>query len=168
MDVSRRALLFLFGFFVVCIRVFSATPNTANTLNAANNSILNTCLNKSSSYTHRLEKENTIRNCFQDLKNHISRDNCFSSLDKFKVSNGLSEELKSICFYETTLAKNFKGCLTETKKFKGSYNHDDAIFFCVQQFQDNVTSKDCLGAANQMIFPLKKQYLVQHCNSDIF
>lgn len=160
MDVCGR--VFLFYILLLAITGTAATPTVQM------GSDFSSCLSRASGQQHRLEKENTLRNCFQEFKGEISRDLCFQSLAKFKISGSLKENIKSVCFYETTMAKNFNGCMLETKKFNSSYDHDDAIFFCIQQFQDNVTAKDCMGAAEQMVFPLKKQHLVQHCQSDVF
>lgn len=77
----------------------------------------------------------------------------------------MSEEINSICFYETTPAKDMNSCLAETKKFKNATNHDEAVFYCYQQFQDKLTAKDCLKTADQLIYPLKKEYLRQHCHN---
>lgn len=129
---------------------------------------LSDCLISASQQEHRLEKEDSIRFCFNKYKTSITKEICYLFLEQ-RVSKLslriLNEEISSICFYETTPAKDMNSCLTETKKFKNATNHDEAIFYCYQQFQDRLTQKDCLKTAEQLIYPLKKEYLRQHCNN---
>ncbi len=126
------------------------------------------CLFSASEQQHRLEKENSVRQCFNQYKTYINKETCYLFLEK-KVSKlsstKLSEDINSICFYETTPPKNLGSCLVETKKFKNSGNHDEAVFFCYQQYQNKISRKECLNAAEQMIYPFKKEYLREHCFS---
>lgn len=127
---------------------------------------LSQCLYSATYQEHRLEKENSVRACFNKYKSFITKDTCYLFLEK-KVSKlsstRLNEDINSICFYETTLPKDLNSCLLETKRFKSSSNHDEAVFFCYQQYQDRISQKDCLKTASQMIYPAKKEYLQQHC-----
>lgn len=127
------------------------------------------CLSEAVSQPHRLEKEEAVKLCFDKLKTKITKNTCYELIKK-KVrrldSSKLNEEITSLCFYETTAATDINSCITESKKFKSPYNHDDAVFFCYQQFQEKLDKNQCLKAADQMIFPLKKEYLQQHCNSN--
>ena len=130
---------------------------------------LSNCIYQATYREHRLEKEDSVLFCFNKFKALISKNNCYELLVN-KVhplaSTKLNEQVNAICFYETTPASDLKSCLIETKKFKISGNHDEAVFYCYQQFQDNITLKDCLKTANQLIFPLKKEYLLQHCENN--
>ncbi len=153
MDVTRTTTFFL----VFC---FLGLTSSAGELAK--------CLTSATYEQHRLEKENAIRSCFNSYKTYINKDTCYLFLEKnvTKISSTkLSEEINSICFYETTVAKDMKSCLIETKKFKTSGNHDEAVFYCYQQFQDAMNRKECLKVAKQMIYPAKKEYLEQHCFS---
>lgn len=127
---------------------------------------LGQCLYAANFNEHRLEKENSVRLCFDKYKSLISKESCYSYLDK-KVaklsSTNLSEDIKGLCFYDTTPAKDLNACATETKKFKVAANHDEALFYCYQQFQENISQKDCLKISGQMIYPSKKNYLKEHC-----
>ncbi|MBY0553777.1 hypothetical protein K2P97_04555 [bacterium] len=127
------------------------------------------CLSYAVSQEHRLEKEDAVKMCFDKHKSKIDKNTCYNLIKK-KVSaldsSKLNEEITSTCFYDTTAAVDINSCLTETKKFKSAYNHDDAVFFCYQQFQEKIGKNECLNAANQLIFPLKKEYLKEHCNNN--
>ena len=126
------------------------------------------CLFSASEQQHRLEKENSVRQCFNQYKTYINKETCYLFLEQ-KVSKlssfKLSEDINSICFYETTPPKSLGSCLTETKKFKSSGNHDEAVFFCYQQYQNRISQKECLTAAEQLIYPFKKEYLREHCEN---
>lgn len=126
------------------------------------------CLTYAVSQEHRLEKEDAVKICFDKFKSRLDKNTCYDLVKK-KVrpldSTKLTEEITSTCFYDTTSATDIHSCLSESKKFKSAYNHDDAVFFCYQQFQEKLGKSECLKAANQMIFPLKKEYLKEHCNN---
>ncbi len=132
---------------------------------------LSQCLGSITTHEHRLEKEEAIRLCFNKFKSVISQENCFIYLAK-KVprlaSTKLIEDIKSICFYETTSAKDIGSCMNNTKKFKSSSDHDEAVFYCYQQFQEKIGEKECLKIAEKLIYPLKKNYLIQHCLNNNF
>ncbi len=127
------------------------------------------CLNFATAQQHRLEKEDTVKTCFNRFKTKINKNECYSFLNK-KVKSldsiRLNEEITSVCFYETSKAPDLNSCMNETKKFKSSNNHDEAVFYCYQQFQEKLSKADCLKTANQLIFPLKKEYLTDHCNNN--
>ncbi|MEQ1721668.1 MAG: hypothetical protein ABL930_00740 [Pseudobdellovibrio sp.] len=130
---------------------------------------LERCLNYATAQEHRLEKEDIIKICFDKFKTKINKSECYSYLNK-KVksldSTKLNEEITSVCFYETSQTPDLNSCMSETKKFKSSNNHDEAVFYCYQQFQEKLSKADCLKTANQLIFPLKKEYLTNHCNNN--
>lgn len=126
------------------------------------------CLFTAGEQQHRLEKENSVRQCFNLYKTYINKETCYLFLDKnvSKLSSTkLNEDINSICFYETTAPRDLNSCLIETKKFKSSGNHDEAVFYCFQQFQEKITRKECLKAADKMIYPFKKEYLRGQCYS---
>lgn len=132
---------------------------------------LDQCLSIIKHQQDRIEKEDTIRFCFDKYKKNITRKSCYSGLVRVasKVnSTRLSEDIKSICFYETGSFKDLKDCLKETENFKNSTNHDEAVFSCFQDFQDVMTKKDCLTTANRLIYPQKKEHLNRYCNSNVF
>lgn len=129
---------------------------------------LSRCLSTTSHQEHRLEKEDTILHCFNQYKKTLSYEGCSAALAKVKSkmsSTKLTEEIKSICFYETTTSKDMNSCMARTKLFKNSSNHDEAIFYCYLQYQNRMTKSDCNKTANKLIFPLKKAYLKQHCDT---
>lgn len=139
-------------------------------MSAAANAGLSDCLISASQQEHRLEKEDSVRFCFNKYKESTSKETCylfFAQKVPKLASTKLNEEINSICFYETTPAKDMNSCLIETKKFKNAINHDEAVFYCYQQFQDRFKQKDCLKTAEQLIYPLKKEYLQQHCNNSL-
>lgn len=124
------------------------------------------CLDSAVVQNHRLEKEDLIRYCYNKHKKNVDKKTCYLNLaDKVSKFSSikLNEEINTICFYETTSAKSMDSCLSEARKFKNSTNHDEAVFYCYQEFQDLLSKKDCLKTAEQLIYPLKKQYLQQHC-----
>lgn len=127
------------------------------------------CLSYAISQEHRLEKEDAVKICFEKYKSKIDKNTCYDLIKK-KVrsldSSRLNEDITSTCFYDTTAAPDINSCLSESKKFKSSNNHDEAVFFCYQQFQEKLGKNECLKAAEQLIFPLKKEYLKQHCNNN--
>lgn len=161
MNVNRFSTHSVLSFFAVLfIGHASAYASTARELSR--------CLSSAASREHRIEKEASIRTCFNEHKTSVSKETCYLSLAQqtlklASISTQLTEEIKSICFYETTPAKDINICLNEAKKFKTTNNHDEAVFYCHQLFQENLTKKDCLKTANQLIYPLKKEYLKQYC-----
>lgn len=154
MDVCR---IIISVFSIILLSQFSAATE------------LSRCLTLAKEHQHRLEKEDSILNCFEKNKQQITRDTCYKSLTKNvikSVSSKINEQLHSICFYETTYAKNIDTCTQDTEKFKNTLNHDEALFYCYQQFQEKIIKKDCFKIANLLIYPLKKEYLKQYCERD--
>lgn len=126
------------------------------------------CLSHINYQTHRLDKENNIFYCFDKYRTTTVQNSCFTNLDNMSskvVSIKLAEEIRSICFYETTPFKDLNSCMKEVKRFKNTANHDEAIFFCFQEFQNKINQKECLKTAKQLIYPSKKDYLIKYCNS---
>ncbi len=124
------------------------------------------CLRIAMSQEHRIEKLNSIRSCFQQYKFSTSKDICYNSIKNLtnKIDSiKLSEELTATCFYEVKIALDIKTCLKESSHFKIAINHDEAVFYCYQEFQNKLNKSECLKTANSLIFPAKKDYLRQHC-----
>lgn len=133
---------------------------------AAETAGLNKCLAQATYREHRLEKEDSIRNCFNNHKSALKREVCYKNATKsvnLVHSTTLLNDLISTCFYETESFQNLKDCLVDTDKFKNASAHDEAVFYCYQTFQDKMTKKDCSETAEALIFPAKKNYLSRHC-----
>ncbi len=131
---------------------------------------LERCLDFAIAQEHRLEKEDTVKICFNKSLLKLNKNKCYSLLNKKVKSLGstkLNEEITSFCFYEISQVSDLNSCLSETKKFNTSNNHDEAVFYCYQQFQDKTSYADCIKTANQLIFPLKKEYLTSHCKTNL-
>ena len=127
---------------------------------------LSRCLNLAKERPHRLEKEESILSCFEKNKQQITRQTCYNSITKDitkAVSSKIAEQIRSICFYETTYSKDNDACIKDVEKFKNTINHDEALFYCFQQFQEKIDKKECIKIANKLIYPLKKEYLKQYC-----
>lgn len=127
------------------------------------------CLVSASERSHRLEKEESLLECFNKNKMNLSREICFKSITQNlpkSASGSFNEQLLSICFYETVISKDVNSCLHDSEKFKITINHDEAIFYCYQQFQEKISKKECLKIANKLTYPLKKEYFKQYCERD--
>ena len=127
---------------------------------------LEKCLASAAYHSHRLDKENTLSYCFNKYKEQVSKKNCFSQIKKYKVlinNQRLLNQTNQVCFFEAGVFNNLKDCLNETKRFNSAVDHDDAVFYCYQSFQDSTSTKQCLDTANKMIFAAKKEYLKNHC-----
>ena len=130
---------------------------------------LQNCLTVANKRTHRIDREEGVRFCFTQYKQSTDNNSCVNLLEKSKLkalSSSLKDEMRSLCFYETTPPKDIASCRKDAKKFKDSYNHDEAIFYCYEQFQEKISKKECLESAEDMIFPSKKEYLKEHCLSN--
>lgn len=113
-----------------------------------------------------MERDESIQACFKTHKAFLGSDNCFNqvrNLREAQQSANLSESLKFICFYEASIFQNIKTCLIRADEFKNADNHDEAVFHCYKQFQDKLTKKECNDTAKKLIYPAKKDYLLQHC-----
>lgn len=111
-----------------------------------------------------MDKEEFTRRCFDQFKNAMSKDTCFQSAERLHLSSTrLTEELKSICFYETSEFSGLKECLKDTRRFRSAMEHDEGVFYCYQRFQDRLSKQQCLQTAHEMIFPAKREYLSAHC-----
>ena len=104
---------------------------------------------------------------FNQYAPKITQEKC-NSLNKKIISkldsSLISENTSLICFYETNNSyTSLNACIEQTKKLKNPYNHDDALFYCYQQFQEKMTLAECLKTSKKMIFPTKQDYLAGHC-----
>lgn len=150
MNVYRYVLLF----FVT----FSASIGQADPLQ--------NCLSSSVYHEHRIEKEDNVKFCFDKYKSSITQESCYKSIRRNSLlinTSRLHNFTTSVCFYETTNHASLEACNQAAKKFKGAAEHDEALFYCYQTFQDKVSRKDCLKTSEKMIFPAKKEYLKRHC-----
>lgn len=128
---------------------------------------LDLCLESSLQKSHRLDQEESIRDCFENHKINRSFNSCLQLADKLEkalVSSRFEDEIRNLCFIESTLPESSESCMKATRKFKNPYTHDDAVFMCFQTFQDKMNKPLCLKHVSHMIFPLKKDYLKKHCN----
>jgi hypothetical protein len=124
------------------------------------------CLSRAEARGHRLDREEAVRGCFVNMKSFLSRNECFSSVRKNRsaqASVSLNEDLKSLCFYETTSYKDVNECVRESRRFVSAGDRDEAVFYCYQIFQDKLSKKQCLQTAKSLIFAAKREHLSQHC-----
>ena len=124
------------------------------------------CLQKSNSIEHRLERQDATRACFSLVTSGLKKETCFSILTRHKQllnTSQLQQTGTSACFYESSAHTSIKDCLNSSTKFKGGVDHDEAVFFCYQNFQEKLSKKDCLMTAEHMVFSAKRDYLVRHC-----
>lgn len=124
------------------------------------------CLAQAEVKIHRLDKLDEVKNCLARYAATMSKSNCYSLIEKKSPdwsSIKLTEEARLLCFYETPTTKDIRSCLRYTEKLQDATRHDEAVFYCYQQFQENLSLDDCLLTARQMIYPVKTDYLKQHC-----
>ena len=127
---------------------------------------LDTCLAVAAKNDHRLNRFDSTLDCFQKSKNVINSDSCFAAVQNLKsgqTSIELNERLRSYCFYDASQFKNVKSCLSKTAAFQLAINHDEAVFECYNQFQENLNQKQCLKISDLLKYPAKKEYLESHC-----
>lgn len=146
----------------------TGAQNTSVNSNTAASDSLGSCLKqKMRRDQHRLDKEDNARQCFESNKEQLSKNSCYHYLKKVIApldSIRLSQDLQTLCFYETLPAPtSIESCLQEAKRFEGANAHDEAVFYCYQQFQNQIDQKTCLKTAKLLVFPAKENYLTQHC-----
>lgn len=129
---------------------------------------LDTCIKTvlSKPKLYRLEKEESIKSCFELNKANIDQDTCFEKAKDIKNwvhSTQLQNQMLSTCFYDTKPFKSVAKCTAAARNFPLASDHDEAIFYCYQIFQENLNQNQCVDIADKMIFPLKKDYLKRHC-----
>lgn len=127
---------------------------------------LRACMARAESQNHRLDREDAVRNCFTSFKSYMKRDTCFAEIRKNRsaqASSTLTEDLKAVCFYETTGYANASDCIKESRKFISAGDRDEGVFYCYQVFQEKLDKKQCLAVAKHLIFPGKREHLSEHC-----
>lgn len=154
MDViSQKIILFIVLFFG--FNAFSST--------------MEVCLESAKKRTHVLDQHIAIEDCFQANLDRLSAQQCFSyakQLNKNKKFYDLSETLNTLCFYSTSTFNDVKSCIAGSRNFAIADNHDEAVFDCYKQFQNTLSQKQCIELSRQLIYPAKKDYLFQHCQSN--
>jgi hypothetical protein len=127
---------------------------------------INQCLSKAQSLSHRLDRLDEIKACLTRHVSGLSKNECHSLVEKKSSLWGsikLTEEARLLCFYETPSGPDIRTCLRDAKKIQDASRHDEAVFYCYQQFQEKLSLDDCLFTARQMIYPVKMDHLKQHC-----
>ncbi|MFZ3228619.1 MAG: hypothetical protein WA160_00315 [Pseudobdellovibrio sp.] len=131
---------------------------------------LENCLEPALKMAHRLNRLESIQTCFEQNKTKMVSESCFSTIAKIQThdkSIELTERLNSLCFYEVSQFKTIKNCLDKTNLFKITMNHDEGVFECYRQFQSTLNQKQCLAVSMQLKYPAKKEYLENHCKTNI-
>ncbi len=150
--ISKNLVLILMGLFV---SLAQAQP-------------LQQCLNNINQKEHRLDRQAQTLQCFRDYRSAIDMDGCFDLVSKVKLKSAdLIQNLHSICFYETTLFKDLNSCSLKASAFATADQHDDALFECYRQFQNQLDQKQCIELSRKLIYPTKKKYLLNHCLNNI-
>jgi hypothetical protein len=127
---------------------------------------LEKCLASVSAGVHRLEREEAVARCFTSFTQMTGKDACFGHIEKFKSlinSTRLQNLALNSCFYESAGYKRMQDCMGDTKLFKKAGDHDEAVFFCYQSFEERLTKEECANTAKKLIFPAKRDYLLNHC-----
>lgn len=125
-----------------------------------------TCLAGSKKIAHRLNRVEAIQDCFDSNKESMTADACFAGIKSVQIhekSIELNEKLNSICFYDVSRFKKISICLSKVDVFKIANNHDEAVFECYREFQNQLSQKQCLKVSSLMKYPAKKEYLDNHC-----
>ena len=146
--------------FVICSLLFISILGQA--------AALDSCLTTASKIDHRLNRFDATLECFQKSKNAVSSDSCFLAVQNLKpgqTSIELNERLRSHCFYEASQFKTVELCLAKAEIFQLAINHDEAVFECYNQFQENLNQKQCLKLSELLKYPAKKDYLDAHCQT---
>lgn len=105
----------------------------------------------------------TTQNCVQKHIQRLTLDSCFS--ESANIKSDLSKEnLKQFCFYNVSEFPTLKSCLSRSENFKVALNHDEALFECVRQFQNQISESQCSAISSQMRYPEKLQHLKRNCS----
>lgn len=127
---------------------------------------IDTCLAKADTISYRLDRLEALRACFNSHKAELNRESCNQIINtkiKQQYSIKLTQDLQNFCFYEMAKTKNLKSCLREAHHIQSANDHDEAVFYCYQEFQDNMSRENCMMTSKQFVFPAKSDYLKQHC-----
>ncbi len=128
------------------------------------------CLMQAVRQEHRLNRLEAIQNCFEKnkeaSKKTLTIPACFATVEKIKLGHAsleLSEQLKSLCFYEVGAFPNIKACLNKSQVFVSAINKDEAVFECYRTFQNELSTSQCLHISTLLKYPLKRDHLVSQC-----
>jgi len=108
------------------------------------------------------QKENTKSCAEKNIKN-LTLSHCYSEAEKIK-SDLSRENLKQFCFYEVSEFPSLKTCLSSAVQMSVAIHHDDAIFECISQFQDQMDLNLCRHISKKMKYPEKAEHLVRKCS----
>ncbi len=100
--------------------------------------------------------------CAQKYIKNLTLNQCFSEAEKIK-SELSKENLKQFCFYQVSEFPTLASCLSTSKKMAVMLNHDEAIFECVRQFQNQLNDQQCLKISDLLKYPEKKSHLKRKC-----
>lgn len=104
----------------------------------------------------------TTEKCAQKYIKNLTLNQCFSEAEKIK-SELSKENLKQFCFYQVSEFPTLASCLNTSKKMAVMLNHDEAVFECVRQFQNQLTDVQCLKISDLLKYPEKKDHLKRKC-----
>lgn len=105
----------------------------------------------------------TTKQCSEKFIKNLTLSTCFTEADALR-SNLSKENLKQFCFYEVSEFPTLKSCLSASQKMNIAINHDEAIFECVRQFQDQIDLQLCYKIARKLLYPEKIQHLKRKCD----
>lgn len=154
-SVSRRLIKNMFLFIIFISTSYSFAANS-----------FQNCINKAEQKKHITDQMNETQDCFYQNKNYLNVNLCYKELEKNKVAKkslDLTEDLKELCFYQTTEFDSASHCLKKAILFRNADDHDEAIFQCYQQFQSKLNKQQCISISKALIYPAKKDYFLQHC-----
>ncbi len=124
------------------------------------------CVMQAVRQEHRLNRLEAIQDCFQKNKSTLNMTTCFGTVEKLKISKAsleLSEQMKSLCFYDVSQFSNVNSCLEKSQVFNSAINKDEGVFECYRQFQNNLSTNTCLKISKLITYPLKQEHLIAQC-----
>ena len=154
----RRLQFNLLTYFLMCLAIFFSLESPAVELGS--------CLEIAAKVEHRLNRIEAVQSCFEKNKKQLDSESCFKGVSSLKAKSfsiELTEQLKAQCFYEISRFKSIGACLQKAKTFELAGTHDEAVFECYSQFQDELNQKQCLAVSRLLRYPAKKDYLAEHC-----
>ena len=101
--------------------------------------------------------------CAQQNIKLLTLSSCFAEAEKIK-SDLSKENLTQFCFYNVSEFPTLKSCLSRSKNFKTAINHDESLFECIRQFQNEISQIQCLSIAEKMRYPEKLEHLKRNCD----
>ena len=154
----RRLQFNLLTYFLIFLSIFFSLESPAVEMTS--------CLNIAAKIEYRLNRIEAVQSCFEKNKKQLNSESCFKGISSLKPKNfslELIEQFKAQCFYEVSHFKSIDACLQKAKTFDLAGTHDEAIFECYSQFQDELNQKQCLAVSQLLRYPAKKDYLAEHC-----